>query len=143
MATFTITQVTRENDITKIMNRATVPVYHVSILQFLTTVDLVDHVIEVDTFRRIVGCRPDHCIRCVGHVAGLAITVGVMPVFTMQGQVGVAVLAQCIVHDLAARHWLIISHGKHVDEVLHLVVACNLIFLSRVDRRRLTAFDAQ
>ena len=51
MAFCTIAQIAREKDFAEIMQAATEAVYHVGVLQLLSTMDPVDHVLEVDGFR--------------------------------------------------------------------------------------------
>ena len=48
MATFAIAQITRECDIAEINYSAPGAIYHIAVFQVFSTVDLVDHVLEVN-----------------------------------------------------------------------------------------------
>ncbi len=127
---------------TKIMQRTAITINDVSILQFLSTVKLVDHVLEVDGFV-LQAFRPDRVVGGAWHVASLAITCGVMPVAAMQAQVSVAVFALGIInhHPPVYRHG--IGDCKALGDVLILIFRFEFIVLTRVDDRISASFNTQ
>ena len=88
MASLAIAKITHILDLAVVMQAAAVTVNHVTILQFRATMDLVDHVAEIDGLRWLFAFRPDCYIGCPRLVTGLAVANGVVPVVSMQAQVG-------------------------------------------------------
>jgi len=113
MAGFTIAQITREFHVTEIEHTSGSD-YNVAILKVFTTVNLVDHPLEVDRFS---GCSNVHE---VGTMAGDTI-VGIVPDTTVQRQVGVAILTLGVIDHLAPGNDFIIGYSKCKDGVFRRV----------------------
>ena len=120
MAGFTIAQIARKLYVTKIMQAAAEAVYHETILQFRSTVDFVDQILEVDGLVS-PGIGWSHCsVCCIGSMASNAV-LRIVPITTVQAQVAVAALAFGVVNHHAPWHGNIIGYRKGEGVVLCLV----------------------
>jgi hypothetical protein len=75
-------------------------------------------------------------------MAGLAVTIGVMAVGSVQAQVGVTVFALGIVNNLPSGHQ-ISTHREGHGEILQLRFCLDRFFVIRIQNRVYTPFDAE
>ena len=128
MTGITITQVTRVYDVAVVMAAD-----RESVLKFFTTVDAVDHVLEVD---RLISIK----IESFRHMAGVAI-LRIVPGATMECQVGVATFAVVVVNHRSPGRGDGIGDRKHDTRILCVVALLGHHF-TKVNRNQVPAFNA-
>ena len=141
VAGFAVAQIADVFDVTEVIQAAVMTVYNVTVLQVGPAVDLVDHVAEVDGFRLTLAFGPDILVGQRRVVAGLALTVSVVPVAAVQAEVAVAAFTLGVVDHHAAAHRCGVGHCKRHDEVLHLVAEAFNAVEALVDFRIQPAFN--
>ena len=103
MTVFTIAQITREFNVTKVVLGIPISIDHQSILPVFTSVNAMDHGLEVNGLGRHFISRSSIDVSPVRAVTGYTI-VCVGPVITMEDQVGVTILTQGIINNHAPRN---------------------------------------